>query len=66
MPIIRRRYKYERREKPKNRLPDSFWSIKRPEVSLKEVLKDGERIEWEEVKGNSKKKIIVHSVNETN
>lgn len=50
----------------KNRLPDSFWSIKRKEVSLEEVLKDVEKIEWEEVKGNSNKEIIIHSVNETN
>lgn len=38
----------------KNRLPDSFWSMKRKEVSLEEVLKD-----VKELNGKKLREIVI-------
>lgn len=47
--------------------PDGFWDIPRPEISLKEALKDVSKINWEETlkdKKEKKEQIIIRSSNE--
>lgn len=42
-------------KKQKTIIPDDFWSIPRPNITMKEALKDVIPFEWEKAKTKNKK-----------